>query len=240
MALIMEIMKTIAHPIGQLALWLEETYQVDTIETIEKWHELTGMNITVNTKEVSCETVKSINVPSTSSSSGKVKKIPKIKDKETCQHVFLTGAKAGDRCSTKPKGGAIFCSAHRPKDSVKSSKTKKSEKVEIDPNFASDSDDQKPDEEKVEVKPKKSSKKKPVDNLDSDDQKPDEEKVEVKPKKSSKNKLVDNLDSDNSELDTPNKPLLTKKRSVSKAIIPPSKQYETDEEIDKDLDLDDE
>ena len=119
MALVLEIMKTIATPIGELALWLEETYQINIDEVIGKWKELTGMNITVKENVFSHDEVDS---EESVTMVRKVKKIPKIKTKDTCQHTFLSGQKAGEQCTTKPKNGAAFCSAHKPKDSVTSVK----------------------------------------------------------------------------------------------------------------------
>jgi len=258
MALIMEVMQTIARPVGQLALWLEETYQVDIVETMEKWRELTGMNITVKADKVITEEVESLDVTSTSST--KSKKVPKVKERETCQHKFKTGDRTGEQCTTKPKGGALYCSAHRPKDSVKLTKSskvtkttktsKKQTDTEIDPDFVSDVETEQvslvaaePVEEPVvtkakakEVKPKK---KLPVPTSNEEDS---EEEVVSKPKKSQKKnkKKTTSINEDSEpEPDIPNKPLL-KKKSVSKAVIPPSKQYNTeDEKVDEDLDLED-
>lgn len=167
----MKIMKTIATPIGELALWLEETYQVNTNETMAKWRELTGMNIAVQEGEVSHDRVESLDVDSTTSP--KTKKIPRTKD--VCQHIFLSGNKAGEQCSTKPKGGATHCSAHRPKNSVKSAvkgakapKKREVKKVDkIDPIFDTDTDDPILDADteidenpKVQKEPKKKKEKK--------------------------------------------------------------------------------
>ena len=113
MALITEIMQTIAQPISELAIWLDETYQIDVDLTIVKWFELTGMKITVKNGEISHEEIESIKVDSTVKSK---KKIPKTKD--ICQHIFLSGQKTGEQCTTTPKKGATYCSAHRPKNSV--------------------------------------------------------------------------------------------------------------------------
>jgi hypothetical protein len=216
MALIMEIMKTIAMPIGELALWLEETYQVDINETIGKWGELTGMKITVKENVTSCgeETVETIKIN---------KKIPKIKTKDTCQHTFLSGQKVGEQCTTKPKNGAAYCSAHKPKDSIKStsSTTKKSKKKEIkqvdkiDSEFESDCD-------KVPVKEKKASSKKSTKKVSGDTD-------------------LENSDVD-VEVSEPEiaKPLL-KKKSAKKPTKKSKKSYNTDEEhIDKELNLSDE
>jgi hypothetical protein len=209
MTLIMNIMTTIATPIGELALWLEETYQVSINETIGKWEELTGMKITVSENEISHNEVESMT--SVVDAKKLNKKIPKTKTKDTCQHTFLSGQKVGEQCTTKPKNGAVFCSAHKPKDkdSIKSnsSAAKKSSKKKeikqmdkIDPEFESDSDK----EEKV-VKATDEKKKKKV----------------VTPKKSAK-KVSGDTDLENSDDEIPvmsepeeiAKPLLLKKKVV--------------------------
>jgi len=166
MALIMEVMKTIAHPVGELLVWLEDTYEVSTNETIAKWHELTGMKITITeTGDVSHNEVQSLDVDSTKSPKSN-KKIPKTKD--VCQHIFLSGQKVGEQCTTKPKGGAVYCSAHKPKNSVKSAKGAKAPKKKevkkeekIDSEFGSDTE---PEEKPVKAskEPKKSTKKEKV------------------------------------------------------------------------------
>ena len=217
MALIMEIMQTIAQPISELARWLEETYQVDTSETIAKWHELTGMNITVKEGEVSHNEVASLDVET----SPKSKIIPKTRT--VCQHIYSNGQKAGEQCTTKPKGGATFCSAHRPKNSVKKekvpkeSKKKEPKKVDkIDPEFESDSE--------PETKPVKAPK---------------------EPKKKEKVVVKKTIDSDASDIEglsdpQPIVPLLRKKTTTKRPIKPKPQDYDTDEEhLDEDLNLSD-
>lgn len=210
MALIMEIMKTIAQPIGELTMWLEKTYNVPSSETIAKWHSLTGMNITIKDTSASCEPVDTMDVPTTKTTK---KNIPKTKD--LCQHIFVVGAKAGEQCTTKPKGGATHCSAHKKNSVVKDKTTKtkaKKERVKsvekIDSDFDADTEE--------EVKPKKNKSEKL-------------KKVEKKPKEA----VVDSDfgPSDGEEGNGPVKPLLKKKGK---------KVYNTDDEIlDDDLDLSD-
>ncbi|ADO00446.1 hypothetical protein WIV_gp102 [Wiseana iridescent virus] len=248
MALIMEIMKTIAQPISELAVWLEAEYQVDVGETIKKWHELTGMNITVKEGEVSHEQVQSLNVDSTSEKKSN-KKIPKTKD--VCQHIFLSGQKVGEQCTTKPKGGAAYCSAHRPKDSVKSSTSKKGKKKEvkkvvekINSEFESDSEVEAP---KKEVKPKKEKVVKKPKKTSGDTDMEEDSDGELVPKEfllKKKQQKATEIDSDDealSEPETPVKPLLKKLKNVkAKAVKKPLKGYNTDDEIlDDDLDLSD-
>lgn len=254
----MEIMKTIAQPINELAIWLEETYQVEADQTIAKWHELTGMNITVKEGKVSHNKVESLDVDLTKNV--KSKKIPKTKD--VCQHIFLSGQKVGEQCTTKPKGGASYCSAHRPKDSAKSPKgTKTSKKREvkkvekIDSEFGSDSEQEVKVQELKKTKKEKIAIKEPVieddDMTEDSDGEPisrtvkyseaymDEQEANMNKEKYRKPKPVvaPVIESeDDEEPQKPVKPLLKKKKSVK----PQKKAYDTDEEaLDKDLNLSD-
>lgn len=246
MSLIMEVMQSIANPIGKLALWIEETYQVDRTETTAKWRELTGMNITdikeVDEVGVMVETKKN------------KLKIPKTKD--VCRHIFLSGQKTGEQCTTKPKGGAAFCSAHKPKDSVKSTTTKKQQKqqkevkqVDINPEFESSDEEEKekPSVKKVSKKKnttvKKVSKKPKKTSGDTDLEESDIDKVVKKPKKTSGDTDLEESDIDDLlESQTVVKPLL-KKKSSAKTKVSKKKQdeYNTEEEhVDKELNLSDE
>ena len=210
MALIMEIMQTIAQPINELALWFEKTYNIDPKETITKWHELTGMVIMVDDGKVNTEEVRSLDIPPPIRKS---KKIPKNKEGSLCNHVYKVGVKAGEQCSTKPKNGADYCSAHKAKDSTRSasiSSSKQSKRKEVKQVVKIDQEFESSDEDEPQVKPKKE-------------------------KKVSKKHKDDSLDED----DEPEvvKPLLRKKNSkmVNKAL-----SYDTDDEkLDDDLDLED-
>jgi hypothetical protein len=228
-------MKTIATPIGELALWLEKTYQVDINETIGKWEELTGMTITVSENEISHNEVESMTIV-VDTAKKLNKKIPKTKTKDTCQHTFLGGQKVGEQCTTKPKNGAVFCSAHKPKDkdSIKStsSTAKKSKKKEIkqmekiDPEFESDSADKEvkatKEKKKKVVTPKKSTKKV---SGDTDLENSDDEALMSEPEEIAKPLLLKKK---------PSKPVPVKKNTKKN-------NYNTDEEhIDKDLNLSDE
>lgn len=253
----MDIVKIIAQPIAELAVWLEETYQVDVTETIAKWHELSGMKITVKDNEIIPEPVQSLDVDSTSRN-GSSKKIPKTR--EVCQHIYHSGQKVGEQCTTKPKGGAIYCSAHKPKESATKSVVKDKKKVpkkkeveKINPEFQSD-------DEKVEDEPNKEENNKiEIDNEKGEDEPKKEKKIkqkEVKDKIKKKNKIVltddsdaENepqndkkkveFDNDTSEPETPVKPLLKKKTSKKPVAKPvDDKHYNTDEEaLDKNLSL---
>jgi hypothetical protein len=259
MALIMEIMKTIARPISELAVWLEDNYQIEKSETVAKWRELTGMNITITEDEVSHDEVQSLDVDSTKRN--KTKKIPRTKD--VCQHIFMSGQKVGEQCTTKPKNGASHCSAHKPKDSVKSSKGTKApkkkevKKVEtIDSEFGSDSEIEssvKAVSEPKEVKKSKEVKKPKKSKKEKDEKEPLKKekttKEDTEPEdsddgelKAQKQLVEDSEDENLSEPQKPVKPLLKKKNLTNGHVKPKStkKVYDTDEEaLDKNLDLTD-
>lgn len=109
MAFVNDFLKSLAMPIGDLAKWLEEEHRVPVSDTIEKWNELTGMQVVVNNNTTTCEEVEeqTVNI-------GK-KNVPKNNAliPTTCQHVFIAGNRKGQQCTTKPKGGNDRCSAHK-------------------------------------------------------------------------------------------------------------------------------
>ena len=108
MAFVNDFLKSLAMSIGDLAKWLEEEHRVPVSDTIEKWNELTGMQVVVNNNTTTCEEVEeqTVNI-------GK-KHVPKNNAliPTTCQHVFIAGNRKGQQCTTKPKGGNR-CSAHK-------------------------------------------------------------------------------------------------------------------------------
>ena len=249
MALITEIVKTIACPVQELVFWLSETYQVDTQETFNKWYELTGINIQVVNKDDSDECGEPIQVVKATKST----KIPKVKN-ACCLHVFTNGSRAGEQCSTKPKNGAEYCSAHRPKPKKSSDdetpKKPKQSKKKVDDIYASDVevgetkkpkqskkknvDDSEEETDKAKKQPKKknedSSKKvedfsKKVEDDDvpldiEESAKSKSKKVEKKPKKESKKKkVVSASEIDESEPESRVKPLLKKKGDDEKDIV---------------------
>jgi hypothetical protein len=115
MAFVNDFLKSLAMPIGDLAKWLEEEHQVPVKTTIEKWNELTGMNITTSGDvDVVDQT---INID---------KKKNSGLDPKTCQHVFIAGKRKNQQCTTKPKGGNDRCSSHK-------NKVKKGESSNSDP-----------------------------------------------------------------------------------------------------------
>jgi hypothetical protein len=118
MAFVNDFLKSLAMPIGDLAKWLEEEHQVPVKTTIEKWNELTGMNITTS-GDVDDVVDQTINID-------KKKNSPSGLDPKTCQHVFIAGKRKNQQCTTKPKGGNDRCSSHK-------NKVKKGESSNSDP-----------------------------------------------------------------------------------------------------------
>lgn len=107
MAFVNDFLKSLAIPIGDLAKWLEEEHQVPVSDTIEKWNEITGMQVVVNNNGTTCEEVEeqTVNV-------GKKIQVNNLIP-TACQHVFIAGNRKGQQCTTKPKGGNDRCSAHK-------------------------------------------------------------------------------------------------------------------------------
>lgn len=230
MTLIVEIMKIIAIPVGEWASWIQETYGVSTDETLAKWKELTGLNIIV--KEDENEEVEPVTVEIGGSTS---KTSMRIKSKETCQHIFVSGKKTGEQCTTKPKNGAMYCSAHKPKDktSIKSEKKAKTPKSKefIDHEFGSDSEAEEAKKAKEPVKKTKA----------KESTKKVKEAKEAPKAAKSKKKAFEDSDIDYSDQEAfsePSekaKPLLKKSKTKT-----PKKSYNTDEEqIDNNLSLSD-
>jgi hypothetical protein len=162
----------------------------------------------------------------------------------------------GEQCVTKPKGGATYCSAHKPKDSVKSAvkgtkvPKKKEVKKAIDSEFESDEEAPKVQAVKVVKKPKKTSGDTDMSEDSDGELIPREEKVEkLAAKKAAEEKAAvatkkvkkafHHSDDELTEPETPVKPLL-KKKSQKGATKPKAKQYDTDDEtLDKSLNLSD-
>lgn len=123
----MDMMKIVAEPVKKLSEWVVESHPTSVEEILQKWQDLTGVNIQVENCDASRQGQITVKV-------SKSKNIPKTK--ETCHHIFTGGQKAGDQCLIKPKDGAKFCSSHKPKDDLKPVSKRPKKKVEIDLKFA--------------------------------------------------------------------------------------------------------
>jgi hypothetical protein len=149
MTLVNQIAYSMAVPIGLLAAWLQDTHGVDPSVLLEKWEDLTGMEVTIDEESRSGECL-SISSPekvvvSLSKSPPSGDEAPKTYHDAFghCKHVFLVGSRKGERCCTKPKSGD-WCSAHkkRPLKEAKPPAVKKSKEfVSSDCNSTDDEKD---------------------------------------------------------------------------------------------------
>jgi hypothetical protein len=160
MALVAELMNTINLSIKELALWLEETYEISSEDIINKWQDVVKQS---PEKE-------SIPTPVVKSKGKKKTSIPKMKETELCQHIFLKGDQTGERCTVKPKNGGTYCSSHKPKN-VKSPKQKpEQEKNAITSDFESDKEDISPVKPVLKKKTSKKAELKKKDDYDTDEE----------------------------------------------------------------------
>jgi len=114
MAFVNNFLKTLAIPLGDLAKWLEEEHNVPVLSTIEKWNEISGMNVTINDTGATCADVE--NQIITIGSKTVVKSaVSTPLDSTLCQHVFIAGNRKGQQCNIRPKKGNDRCSAHKKK-----------------------------------------------------------------------------------------------------------------------------
>ncbi|ADO00503.1 hypothetical protein WIV_gp159 [Wiseana iridescent virus] len=185
MALINNFLKSLAMPVGDLAKWLEEEHQIPVVETISKWNELTGMQISIDEEgSADCEEVEDQTININNKKVGKPTLATGKLNPILCQHVFVAGGRKGQQCGTKPKGGkADRCSAHK-------IKVKKSD---------SDSDASKP---KKQVKKQvKKAPKKQVKTDSENEAKSSDEESEVETVKPKQQKKIPKSDSENEDSD---------------------------------------
>ena len=105
MSLVNQISNIIAVPVGKLASWIEQTYNIQSTDVIEQWNVISGMDMN--------------------------EKKPKARSQRTkkqCEYIF-SGERAGEQCDVTPKSG-VYCSKHTPKD--KKPKAKKEESDDDD------------------------------------------------------------------------------------------------------------
>jgi hypothetical protein len=189
MSLLNDFLKSLTMPIDDLAKWLYEEHQVPVNDTIAKWNSLTGMKITIEEDVVNCEEVadQTIAIKNKNQNVNNIQLDPKL-----CQHIFITGKRRNQQCTTKPKGGNDRCNAHKakaktspitsPKVAPKKKKAYYSSKEEED--VESEAEVEKKDEEKEPEVPVKKSPQKSVFDTDSEEE--EEPKVEKKKKKAIK------------------------------------------------------
>lgn len=202
MALVNDIVKVLALPIGSLASWLETTYNIPMSETLEKWNELTGMELSTANGVVSCSEVTAKPV------------VLRQGDSSSCTHMFTVGSRKGTRCPTRPKNGATVCSAHKKK---KSSSNRAEEDVSEPSTSAQSADEEDvvraepPTKKKpASKKPAKKTTKKTTKKTKSDDE------AEIA------NDVVQANASDDDEVPSPKR---SKKKTVKKSSGPKSDKH---------------
>ena len=191
MSLVNQISNIIAVPVGKLASWIEQTYNIQSTDVIEQWNVISGMDMNEKKRARSQRT------------------------KKQCEYIF-SGERAGEQCDVTPKSG-VYCSKHTPKDkTVTKAKSAKKATTEISKDFGSD-DDIAP----VVVTPKPKTVKKPKakkEESDDDDvvvtpkpkkpkAKKEEEDIEQHP--TTEPKVV--TEDEDEEPNIPTKPLLKRK-----------------------------
>ena len=131
MSLVNQISNIIALPVGKLASWIEQTYNIQSTDVIEQWNVISGMDMNEKAKP----------------------RARSQRTKKQCEYIF-SGERAGEQCDVTPKSG-VCCGKHTPKDKTvtKAKSSAKKATTEISKDFGSD-DDIAPTKPKTVKKPK--------------------------------------------------------------------------------------
>src|SRR5574343_29747 len=118
MSLVNQISNIIALPVGKLASWIEQTYNIQSTDVIEQWNVISGMDMNEKAKP----------------------RARSQRTKKQCEYIF-SGERAGEQCDVTPKSG-VYCSKHTPKDKTvtKAKSSAKKATTEISKDFGSDDD----------------------------------------------------------------------------------------------------
>ena len=132
MSLANQISNIIAVPVGKLASWIEQTYNIQSTDVIEQWNVISGMDMNEKAKP----------------------RARSQRTKKQCEYIF-SGARAGEQCDVTPKSG-VYCSKHTPKDKTvtKAKSSAKKATTEISKDFGSDDDNVVTPKPKTVKKPK--------------------------------------------------------------------------------------
>ena len=116
MSLVNQISNIIALPVGKLASWIEQTYNIQSTDVIEQWNVISGMDMNEKAKP----------------------RARSQRTKKQCEYIF-SGERAGEQCDVTPKSG-VYCSKHTPKDKTvtKAKSSAKKATNEISKDFGSD------------------------------------------------------------------------------------------------------
>lgn len=118
MSLVNQISNIIAVPVGKLASWIEQTYNIQSTDIIEQWNIISGMDMNEKAKP----------------------RARSQRTKKQCEYIF-SGERAGEQCDVTPKSG-VYCSKHTPKDKTvtKAKSSVKKAITEISKDFGSGDD----------------------------------------------------------------------------------------------------
>ena len=118
MSLVNQISNIIAVPVGKLASWIEQTYNIQSTDVIEQWNIISGMDMNEKAKP----------------------RARSQRTKKQCEYIF-SGERAGEQCDVTPKSG-VYCSKHTPKDKTvtKAKSSVKKAITEISKDFGSGDD----------------------------------------------------------------------------------------------------
>lgn len=118
MSLVNQISNIIAVPVGKLASWIEQTYNIQSTDVIKQWNIISGMDMNEKAKP----------------------RARSQRTKKQCEYIF-SGERAGEQCDVTPKSG-VYCSKHTPKDKTvtKAKSSAKKAITEISKDFGSDDD----------------------------------------------------------------------------------------------------
>lgn len=132
MSLVNQISNIIALPVGKLASWIEQTYNIQSTDVIEQWNVISGMDMNEKAKP----------------------RARSQRTKKQCEYIF-SGERAGEQCDVTPKSG-VYCSKHTPKDKTvtKAKSSAKKATTEISKDFGSDDDNVVTPKPKTVKKPK--------------------------------------------------------------------------------------
>ena len=221
MSLVNQISNIIAVPVGKLASWIEQTYNIQSTDVIEQWNIISGMDMNEKAKP----------------------RARSQRTKKQCEYIF-SGERAGEQCDVTPKSG-VYCSKHTPKDkTVTKAKSAKKATTEISKDFGSDDDiapvvvtpkpktvkkpkakKEESDDDDVVVTPKPTTVKKPKAKKEESDD--DDVVVTPKPKKPKAKKEEEDIEQhpttepkvvtedEDEEPNIPTKPLLKSRKVLS-------------------------
>src|SRR5574343_511202 len=206
MSLVNQISNIIALPVGKLASWIEQTYNIQSTDVIEQWNVISGMDMNEKAKP----------------------RARSQRTKKQCEYIF-SGERAGEQCDVTPKSG-VYCSKHTPKDKTvtKAKSSAKKATTEISKDFGSDDDNVVTPKPKTVKKPKAKKEESDDDEVDVVPPKPKTVKKSKAKKEEEANESDENdieqhpttepkvvTEDEDEEPNIPTKPLLKSRKVLS-------------------------